>query len=139
MKIIITESRLKSLINNKINESDDYIGARRSLLNDLQKKNNRLEGMINQYEEKILNNNRIIKFYSNIINPNVSLSEVKVNNYYVIKGSYQIFDLDGVKHRLSVFVGKKDDFQLGKDDETAKKIAKEKMINLLEKKFPSLI
>jgi hypothetical protein len=138
MKIIITESRLKTLINN-INESDDYMGARRSLINDLKKENNQIEGIINQYNEKILNNNRIIKFYSNIINPNVSISEVKVNNYYVIKGGYQIFDPDGVKHRFSVFVGKKDDFQLGKYDERAKEIAKEKIIKLLEKKFPSLI
>jgi hypothetical protein len=132
-KIIkLTESDLLKIINNLINESDD---SYMTLLNDLKTDNEELETIINQSEKKLRHNNRIIKFYESIINPNVSISEVRVNNNYVIKGSYQIIDLHNVKHRFSVFVGKKDDFKNGKNDDIVKKIAKEKILKLIEKKF----
>jgi len=135
-KIIkLTESDLLKIINNLINESDDYNDSYMTLLNNLKTDNEELETIINQSEKKIRNNNRIIKFYDNMANPNVSISEVRVNNDYVIKGSYQIIDLHGVKHRFSVFVGKKDDFKNGKNDDIVKKIAKEKILKLIEKKF----
>ena len=80
------------------------------------------------------------KFISDLIRPNVSLSEIKLKDkdYYVIKGSYQIIDEQGNKIRMSVFVGRKDEFKHGKDDEQAISIAKEKISNVLIKKFPKI-
>lgn len=135
-KIIkLSESDLLKMINNVINESNGYHSNHITLLNNLKNNNKELETLIKQFEKKMQHNNRFIKFYENIINPNVSLSEVMVKGNYVIKGSYQIIDLEGLKHRFSVFVGKKDNFEYGKEDDVAKKIAKEKMIKLMEKKF----
>ena len=135
-KIIkLSESDLLKMINNVINESNGYPNNHITLLNNLKNNNKELETLIKQFEKKMQHNNRVIKFYENIINPNVSLSEVMVKDNYVIKGSYQIIDLEGLKHRFSVFVGKKDNFEYGKEDDVAKKIAKEKMIKLIEKKF----
>jgi hypothetical protein len=78
-----------------------------------------------------------IKFCSDILFPNVSLSEIKLKgkDYYVIKGSYQVIDEKGKKIRLSVFVGRKDEFTEGKNDERAIKIATDKIKLLLTKQF----
>ena len=73
----------------------------------------------------------------NLLYPNVSLSEIKPKgkNYLVIKGSYQIIDEQGNKNRMSVFVGRKDEFPQGKNDIKAKEIATEKILLLLHNKF----
>lgn len=78
-----------------------------------------------------------IKFLSDILFPNVSLSEIKLKgkDYFVIKGSYQVIDEKGKKIRLSVFVGRKDEFTDGKNDERAIKIATDKIKLLLTKQI----
>jgi hypothetical protein len=95
-------------------------------------------------EDTILKNQMIltdikkrIKFLSDILFPNVSLSEIKLKgkDYYVIKGSYQVIDENGKKIRLSVFVGRKDEFTNGKNDERAIKIATDKIKLLLSKQI----
>ena len=78
-----------------------------------------------------------MKFLSDILHPNVSLSEIKLKgkDYHVIKGSYQVIDENGKKIRLSVFVGRKDEFTEGKNDERAIKIATDKIKLLLNKQI----
>jgi hypothetical protein len=98
-----------------------------------------------RYLEEIISKNKInlieiqkkIKFLSDILNPNVSLSEIKLKgkDYFVIKGSYQVIDKNGKKIRLSVFVGRKDEFPNGKNDDRAIKIATDKMKILLNKQI----
>jgi hypothetical protein len=96
-----------------------------------------LEDLISKSQASLNEVQKEIKFLNDILNPNVSLSEIKLKDkdYYVIKGSYQVIDKYGKKVRLSVFVGRKDEFPDGKNDERAVKIAIDKMKILLQNKF----
>ena len=96
-----------------------------------------LENQINLHQIQLDEIQRKIKFLTNLLHPNVSLSEIKLKgkDYIIVKGSYQIIDEQGNKNRMSVFVGRKDDFPQGKDDIKAKEIATEKILLLLQSKF----
>jgi hypothetical protein len=96
-----------------------------------------LENIIHLRQKQLDEIQKKIKFLMNLVYPNVSLSEIKPKgkNYLVIKGSYQIIDEQGNKNRMSVFVGRKDEFPEGKNDERAKVIATEKILLLLQNKF----
>ena len=96
-----------------------------------------LEDVISKNQASLTKIQKKIKFLSDILFPNVSLSEIKLKgkDYFVIKGSYQVIDESGKKIRLSVFVGRKDEFTDGKNDERAKKIATEKIKLLLNKQI----
>jgi hypothetical protein len=96
-----------------------------------------LEDVISKNQTSLTEIKKKIKFLSDILFPNVSLSEIKLKgkDYYVIKGSYQVIDENGKKIRLSVFVGRKDEFTEGKNDERAIKIATEKIKLLLNKQI----
>jgi hypothetical protein len=100
-----------------------------------------LENDIELRQNQLKNTLKKIKFIETVMNPTISLSEIKLKgaDYYVIKGSTQIIDHEGVKTRLSVFVGRKDEFVFGKEDDNAIIIAKDKMMKLIEKKFPNFI
>jgi hypothetical protein len=95
------------------------------------------ENIIHFRQKQLDEIQKYIKFLKNLVYPNVSLSEIKPKgkNYIVIKGSYQIIDEQGNKNRMSVFVGRKDEFPEGKNDERAKAIATEKILLLLQNKF----
>jgi hypothetical protein len=96
-----------------------------------------LEDIILKNQNSLTEIKKKIKFLSDILFPNVSLSEIKLKDkdYYVIKGSYQVIDEYGKKIRLSVFVGRKDEFTEGKNDERAIKIATDKIKLLLNKQI----
>ena len=96
-----------------------------------------LEEVISKNQTSLTEIQKEIKFLSDILFPNVSLSEIKLKgkDYYVIKGSYQVIDENGKKIRHSVFVGRKDEFNDGKNDERAIKIATDKIKTLLEKQI----
>jgi hypothetical protein len=96
-----------------------------------------LENQINLHQIQLDEIQRKIKFLTNLLHPNVSLSEIKLKgkDYIIVKGSYQIIDEQGNKNRMSVFVGRKDDFPQGKNDIKAKEIATEKILLLLQSKF----
>ena len=96
-----------------------------------------LEDVILKNQSSLTEIKKKIKFLSDILFPNVSLSEIKLKDkdYYVIKGSYQVIDEYGKKIRLSVFVGRKDEFTEGKNDERAIKIANDKIKLLLNKQI----
>ena len=96
-----------------------------------------LEDVILKNQNSLTEIKKKIKFLSDILFPNVSLSEIKLKDkdYYVIKGSYQVIDEYGKKIRLSVFVGRKDEFTEGKNDERAIKIATDKIKLLLNKQI----
>ncbi len=96
-----------------------------------------LEDVISKNQTSLTEIKKKIKFLSDILFPNVSLSEIKLKgkDYYVIKGSYQVIDEKGRKIRLSVFVGRKDEFSDGKNDERAKKVAEEKIKILINKQI----
>lgn len=96
-----------------------------------------LENQIHLHQIQLDEIQKKIKFLSNLLNPNVSLSEIKLKgkDYIIVKGSYQIIDEHGNKNRMSVFVGRKDDFPQGKNDIKAKEIATEKILLLLQNKF----
>lgn len=96
-----------------------------------------LEDVILKNQSSLTEIKKKIKFLSDILFPNVSLSEIKLKDkdYYVIKGSYQVIDEYGKKIRLSVFVGRKDEFTEGKNDERAIKIATDKIKLLLNKQI----
>lgn len=96
-----------------------------------------LEELITKNQLNLTEIKKKIKFLTDILFPNVSLSEIKLKgkDYSIIKGSYQVIDEKGKKIRLSVFVGRKDEFAEGKNDERAKKIATEKIKTLLQNKF----
>jgi hypothetical protein len=109
---------------------DLLIQEKKMLENDIELRQNQLKKTLKK-----------IKFVEAVMNPSISLSEIKLKgaDYYVIKGSTQIIDPEGIKTRLSVFVGRKDEYTFGKDDSNAKIIAKDKMMKLIEKKFPNFI
>jgi hypothetical protein len=92
-----------------------------------------LEDVILKNQISLTEIKKKIKFLSDILFPNVSLSEIKLKGkgYSVIKGSYQVIDENGKKIRLSVFVGRKDEFIDGKNDDKAIKIATDKIKILL--------
>lgn len=92
-----------------------------------------LEDVILKNQISLTEIKKKIKFLSDILFPNVSLSEIKLKgkDYFVIKGSYQVIDENGKKIRLSVFVGRKDEFIDGKNDDKAIKIATDKIKILL--------
>jgi hypothetical protein len=92
-----------------------------------------LEDVILKNQISLTEIKKKIKFLSDILFPNVSLSEIKLKgkDYFVIKGSYQVIDENGKKIRLSVFVGRKDEFIDGKNDDRAIKIATDKIKILL--------
>jgi hypothetical protein len=92
-----------------------------------------LEDVILKNQISLTEIKKKIKFLSDILFPNVSLSEIKLKgkDYSVIKGSYQVIDENGKKIRLSVFVGRKDEFIDGKNDDKAIKIATDKIKILL--------
>ncbi len=92
-----------------------------------------LEDVILKNQISLTEIKKKIKFLSDILFPNVSLSEIKLKgkDYFVIKGSYQVIDKNGKKIRLSVFVGRKDEFIDGKNDDKAIKIATDKIKILL--------
>ena len=96
-----------------------------------------LEEVISKNQTSLTEVKKKIKFLSDILFPNVSLSEIKLKgkDYFVIKGSYQVIDENGKKIRLSVFVGRKDEFTEGKNDERAIKIATDKIKLLLNKQI----
>lgn len=100
-----------------------------------------LENDIELRQNQLKKTIKKIKFIEAVMNPTISLSEIKLkgSDYYVIKGSTQIIDHEGIKTRLSVFVGRKDEFAFGKEDDNAISIAKDKMMKLIEKKFPNFI
>jgi len=95
-----------------------------------------LEDVISKNQTSLNDIKKKIKFLSEILFPNVSLSEIKLKgkDYFVIKGSFQVMDNNGKKIRLSVFVGRKDEFAEGKNDKRAMEIASEKIKLLLNKK-----
>lgn len=95
------------------------------------------EKRIRFYQNQLDEIQKKIKFLNNLLHPNVSLSEIKLKgkDYIIVKGSYQIIDEQGNKNRMSVFVGRKDDFPQGKNDVKAKEIATEKILLLLQSKF----
>jgi hypothetical protein len=95
------------------------------------------EKRIRFYQNQLDEIQKKIKFLMNLLHPNVSLSEIKLKgkDYIIVKGSYQIIDEQGNKNRMSVFVGRKDDFPQGKNDIKAKEIATEKILLLLQNKF----
>ena len=96
-----------------------------------------LEDVIFKNQTNLSEIKKKIKFISDILSPNVSLSEIKLKDkdYYVIKGSYQVIDENGRKIRMSVFVGRKDEFTNGKNDDRAIKIATDKIKILLNKQI----
>jgi hypothetical protein len=49
-----------------------------------------------------------------------------------------VYDIEGKKNRLSIYVGKLEDFPKGKESEGSLKIAKEKAFNHLCKNFPNI-
>lgn len=96
-----------------------------------------LENEIHLRQNQLVEIQKKIKFLTTLLLPNVSLSEIKLKgkDYIIIKGSYQIIDEHGKKNRMSVFVGRKDEFPEGKHDLKAKEIATEKILLLLQNKF----
>jgi len=96
-----------------------------------------LEEVILKNQTNLTEVKKKLKFLSDILFPKVSLSEIKLKgkDYFVIKGSFQVIDRNGKKIRLSVFVGRKDEFTAGKNDERAIKIATDKIKLLLTKQI----
>jgi hypothetical protein len=96
-----------------------------------------LENEIRLHQNQLDEIQKKIKFLINLLHPNVSLSEIKLKgkDYIIIKGSYQIIDEKKNKNRMSVFVGRKDEFPKGKNDIKAKEIATEKILLLLQSKI----
>ncbi len=94
-----------------------------------------LTKQIENLQNQLDNEMKLLETLSIFNEPKVSLYEFKSNNISYLKGSFQSIIRDGKIFRASVHVGKLENFKLGKNDPKALKIAQQKISLMLKSKF----